>query len=556
MIIEYKIDYRSSSQIYEKMFLQVLKKHSLEGGVLRDGFILKCYVVAKDSKEFEDFAVEFSKSLPHSIFLYDTEVNVVESLPDENMELEEQDKLSLPFCLNCLDKAMDKNGKDYYNIFTSCDLCGYDIEGKNKNYKEDFEKIAKLIKDGGNIKINTFYGNFTVGIPSKVCNDIDFDLIAYDYVTIKKYANVEDFEIKALASIEKPFIKLKKQIKFTMDFEDVEKELIRFKLPDDLILHFLMQELNELGINLIFITIDDIDVQQSLILTEPEDIIEPIEVVVSQDHIAIVKGGKGLPEFSKNTKKIIPAVGAFYSIIKEHKLTYNDMAGIYLSKKYQNSILIHGEKYGTKEYLSLNFKFESIADIFSQIQSTNETGEKIIENFNKKFPEHFDRITSIFFEDTSFNIYKLWGIISIILDFTSSNDVLEAAKIMEDNSISFLGSKGPRIDYKLIKIDDKTVLDPLMAIRSAMSFKLAGVDVLTLSYGVVESFAEFLSCELDDMKENMKIDAVAIAGSLLENKKLFSRLSIDCSKNHNIYFNNQLLVDQNNIFYGDSPNIE
>jgi len=30
MILEYIIDYRSSSQIYEKCFLKSLKKHSLE----------------------------------------------------------------------------------------------------------------------------------------------------------------------------------------------------------------------------------------------------------------------------------------------------------------------------------------------------------------------------------------------------------------------------------------------------------------------------------------------------------------------------------------------
>lgn len=553
MILEYKIDYRSSSLTYQKIFLQCLKKNNFNGKVLKDNFILKCYVEANESKEFEKFAREFSKSLPHSIFLYNTEVSVCKDLPEEDFKIKKQNKSPLPFCLDCLSKVMDRDNKKYYNIFTSCDVCGYEIKGKNKSYEKDFQQIAKLIKNGENIRLNTSYGTYTVGLLSNTNSEMNFDIIAYDYSTIKKYTHIDDFEIKAMASFEKPFLRLKMNLNFKVDFENVELDLLRFKLPDDFILHFLMEKLNKLEINLIFITEDKIKTKESLFLLEPKEKLEPIEVVVSQKHIAIIKGDKGLPKFPIKTKKIIPSMGAFYSIIKEHRLTNENIAGIYLSKKYQNTILVHGEKYGTIEYLSLEFTLKSIKDIFHQIRVTNNTGNSLINNYLKNFPDHYNRIINISFDNSSVNIYKLWGILSIILNFTPSNDILEASKILEENSISFLGSKGPRIDYKLIKIEGKTVLDPLMILRSAMSFKLAGVDNLTLSYGIVESFAEFISSELDNIKESMNISAVAISGSLLENKKFFAKLSKDCSINHNIYFNNQLLVDENNIFYGDSP---
>jgi len=553
MLLEYQFDYRSFSLVYEKIFLRTLKSLNLEGRLSRDKFILKLYVKAETPQKLEEFATLFDESLPHSIFLYSVEANIVEDFPKESLELSSQKKLPLPFCPKCLKEVMDSEHSNYYNIFTECEVCGYGVKGEAKSYKKDFQRIAKLIKNGENIRLNTSYGTYTVGLLINTNSDMNFDVIAYDYATINKYTHIDDFETKAIASFEKPFIKLKTKLNFKVDFENIELDLLRFKLPDDFILHFLMQMLNKLEINLIFITEDKIKTKVSLFLLEPKEILEPIEVVVSQKHIAIIKGEKGLPKFPAKTSKIIPAKGAFYSIIKEHRLSDENIAGIYLSKKYQNTILVHGQKYGTVEYLSLGFKFNSIKDIFDEIQSTNETGEKIVNNYQKKFPEHFDRIVNIVFEENSFNIYKLWGVLSIILDFTISNDILVGATVLEENSMSFSGAKGPRIDYKLHKIEDKTVLDPLMVIRTAMSFRLADVDSLTLSYGIVESFAEFISAELDNIKESMNTSAVAISGSLLENKKLFIKISTDCVINHTLYFNNQLLVDENNIFYGDSP---
>jgi len=211
---------------------------------------------------------------------------------------------------------------------------------------------------------------------------------------------------------------------------------------------------------------------------------------------------------------------------------------------------VHGSKYGVIEYLSLNFEFSSMKDIFEQIQATDETGVRIVNNYKNKYPEHFEKISKIVFEDKGFNIFKLWGIVAIVLEFSQTQEPFKGAEILEANAMSFLGEKGPRIDYKLLNIDGKVSLDPLMTIRTAISFRLAGVDPLMLSYGVIESFLEFLANELDDLKPSMDITAVTVAGSLLANKHLFSKMSKEISINHNIYFNNELPVDGRNMFYG------
>ncbi len=84
MILEFKLDYRSSSLVYEKIFLRTLKDLSLEGRIVKEHFILKLYVEAEEADALEEFASKFSLSLPHSIFLHATEAAVVEAMPQES----------------------------------------------------------------------------------------------------------------------------------------------------------------------------------------------------------------------------------------------------------------------------------------------------------------------------------------------------------------------------------------------------------------------------------------------------------------------------------------
>jgi len=478
-------------------------------------------------------------------------VNVIDNIPLGSYTPENKKKLDIPFCLDCLEAVLDENNKSYYDIFRSCELCGYNVKGEHKNYKKEIVNIANIIKSGKNIKLNTFYGTYNIGMISKQCDDINFDIIAYDYATIKKYTHAKDYELKALASIEKPLVKLKTNIKFKTDIEDLQNELIRFKLPDDLILYLLLEELNKDKIDMLFITKENIETSNSFTLVKPEDEKEPIEIVASQNNIAIINGEKGLVDFPILTTEIAPIVGATYSVIKEHSLKDDNIAGIYLSKKYQNGIVIYGKKYGMINYLSLECEYSSIADIFEKIKSTDEAGVKLIKNYIDKFPNHCESILNVSFSKHSFNIYEFWGIMSVVLNFSSSYNLKTASKTLENNSISFLGAKGPRIDYKLNKNKNTTSLDFLMILRSAMSFKLADIDDLSLSYGVIESFAEFMVNEIGNIKDNFSVTSTVLAGSLFENSKLFAKLNAEAYINDAIYFNNQLLIDEKNITYGD-----
>ncbi len=548
MILEFSLDYRSCSLVYEKIFLKLLKEHSLSGKIIKENFNLKLYVVSEDMELLKNFITNFSSTLPHSIFLYANDAQMLEEMPEGNYELNEDKKTPLPFCLECLRDVMDKEGDDYYNIFKECSICGYGVEGEKRSYKKEFEKIAQDIKDGKNIELSTLYGKYTVGLPSKVCNEHKCDLVAYDYATINEYMNTIEEELTALASFEKPFVKLSRKMKFALDYEGVEEELFRCKLPDDFVLHLLMQELSELDERLIFISKEKMECDAKFHLSEIKEELEPIEIVVSFTHRAIIKGEKGLKEFEVLREEVVPSHGALLSIVKEHNIEAQNIAGLYLSKEHQSSLVVYGQKYDFIEYLYFTFSFSSLKEVMDAIVESDETARKLVENYTNKFPQHLEKIKDISWKKGKLSIYELWGVAAIILNLTQSDDIYQAAQDLEDSNMKFLGEKGPRIDYKLIKEEKQIVLDPLKMIRSAMSFKLAGVDDMRLSYGIMESFVEFIAHEIDVLKESMSVEAVVVSGSMLENKKLFLRLCKDINDNHKLYFHNELPVDGDSIF--------
>ena len=504
MILEYKIDYRSSSLLYEKIFLELLEEFNLNGNIERDHFDLRLYIESETPEPLESFATKLSLSLPHSIFLYGIEASIVESMPEQRYELPSHTKIPSPPCPKCLEKI-----KESYDIYQECSVCGYGAERREVDYRD----IVQRVEDNESVKIDTLYGRYTIGRVSTLPKDSDrYNILAYDLATIERYgANIEEYELKALGAFERPIVRVKKSMKFTIDYENIESDLIYFGLADDGLLTILMEELHSIDIDMIYIS------------REPND---RLEVVASPKEVLIVDGSRGVS-----------------SVIYEHKLKdrYQNIASIYLSKEYKNNILVYGERYGTVEYLSLNFKFNSISDIFRDMESSTESAKRLIENYRAKFPEHYAKISSIEFDNRDFNIYKLWGLIAIILDFTTSQNPLDGAKEIDEASMSFLGDRGPRIDYKLNSVNGKKVsLDGLMVIKTAMSFHLAGVDRLGLAYGMVESFIEFLSNQVDEIKDSMGVEAVVVSGSLLSNRRVFTNISKELSLNSEVYFTNEM----------------
>jgi len=122
----------------------------------------------------------------------------------------------------------------------------------------------------------------------------------------------------------------------------------------------------------------------------------------------------------------------------------------------------------------------------------------------------------------------LWGLIGIILGLAQNID--DGFETILKFSSEAMTKKGPRIDYKM----EKNNLNPLWVIRTAMSFNLAGVDNYLLSYGVVESFAEFLSNQYDSFNKDNNLDGAIIVGDLFRGEFL-NKIYSYIDKNYKVY---------------------
>lgn len=100
----------------------------------------------------------------------------------------------------------------------------------------------------------------------------------------------------------------------------------------------------------------------------------------------------------------------------------------------------------------------------------------------------------------------------------------------------FLGEKGVRIDFS---INDRGELAADKLIRSAMSYKLAGVDDKVLSYGFIDSLSYFLSDLMDARRD--EFDAAIFSGALFGERK-FADLVLKLCRNHAASFSDEFAL--------------
>ncbi len=550
MILRFKIKTISTQGIFEKISLRVAKEVGVNIGLSRDEDFLFIYIEGSE-KEIEDFSKKLAIELPMSIYLESLDAEVVKEFINDLKR--DFPKISLPPCPKCLREVKDKENENYYNIFHHCEVCGYDAKGE-KTSKNTFENLAKKLINEGKISIQTMNGAYEV---TTNLDNVE-EIVASDLGVVAKYFMSFEGDDKALGSIEKPYLRLKTNLNFKKEFSF--KNAYFVKLPDCMVLELLFEEIK-----------DKIPLIGLKKITNPTDLIfevnnkySPLKAVVANTkEILVYEGDRGLlPKFEefitdkfagiykdyisygKKNKTIIDknidvslekkeakeVYAGFFGVIKEWKLEDKNIIGYSFYKNSDNKILINSPKFGLVEYIDFEFNFKDFEEIFSLIASMNETGKKLITNFSNKKPDLFKHALNSNIKSNKKGIYYLWGIIGVLLGF--ANNIDEAFEKLVENANDALTKKGPRIDYKMKENSNK--LNPLWAIRTAMSFHLAGVDDNLLSYGVIESFAEFLSNQYDILNKESKIDGAVIVGDLFEGvllEKIYSYIN----KNYPVY---------------------
>jgi len=333
---------------------------------------------------------------------------------------------------------------------------------------------------------------------SHVKEDSDM-IIAKNLEAVSKYFVAFEGD-EVIASIERPILHLKVNINFRNLTKLFRVSSYDVEITDEFIEPFFEKfDTPLLGIKII------------------KENIKPIRGVVTdtKNHKFIITSGEKFvvsppqKEYDENKK---PYFG-YFGVLNQYNLTDKNTMAFPFYKKHPSKVLLHSPKFGLVDYVSFDVNYTSFEEIFAQI-SLDESGKKLIKNFSKKEMKLFENALNSDLNTDYKGIYFVWGLIGCVLGF--GNNIESGANGVIKLANEALTKKGPRIDYKL----QNKNLDALWAIRTAMSFKLAGVDDNLIAYGVIESFAEFVSNLYADTNKDTPLQGAVIVGDLFDGEFL------------------------------------
>jgi len=447
-----------------------------------------------------------------------------------------------------------------------------------------FIKVANTISEKGEIVLPTYNGIRRFSL-LRTAEENDEGILFCNPSDISDKFLINQGELDVLMMVEKPTVRLKAKLMFRSEYE-LDKPFYPVFFADDKITLALSIALKNKGIDAVYCDhVPTLRVATALgehpIIVAGRDML-PWSAPLSLKHASFCEYGgfqafgdtNGLQvdrkldfenrpfiryvangETSTASKAIRfePAHAAQRSIVLENKLEGEPLCGIHFSRDDRSHIFCYSDKIGYTP-MAL-FAYDNITqprDMLEAIASMDEGGMRLVENFKKTFPELHEKIEQHEFKthtDIS-DLTKLWSMAAVFIGLYEGDDALRSCEALESTAIEFGDKSGPRIDYKVISTDEGYKIDLRLAIRSAMSFKLAGLDDYLLSFGFIDSLADFIAQQAEDADSNIGINGVTLSGGLFENRQLLMRTYNSLSMNFPIYRNKRLSIDNANVAIG------
>lgn len=543
-----------------------------------------------DQRELEELSELITHLVPQSLFLSDSTVQEVETLHEPH-PLEHNESYGVPYCLECQNSI-----KEDLDPFKTCRVCGFDTVSLTlddliaythidaKTAQELLSQWATLLIQKGTLTIPTYNGVRRFALLDTQ-EDQEDGILMCNPADISDHWMITSGELESLMMVEKPSVRLKPKLKFRAE-HDLSRPFYPVFFPDDKITLALSTALSNLGVAALFCnkvpslrvasalghhvivhtgrdmvpwhhpmilkqpscctfeTYRACGTKDALVLTFPQEACSQVCVeFVSKDALSV----------PSNAVRFEPAHAALRAIVLEHQLQGKSLCGIYLSRQHSSQICAFSSKIG---YLSLvNFSEQTLSNpmaMMASIAGMDEAAERLVCNFKTTYPKLFEQIENARFVahgDVSM-LSRLWGMAALFIGISDGDDVQKSCDLLEACALEFNGKSGPRIDYKVLKTDNGYDIDPRLAIRSAMSFKLAGVDEYLLSFGFIDSLADFIAQQAELADSHMGISAVTLSGSLFENRQLLMRTYNAIASNYKIYRNERLSMDGANVAIG------
>lgn len=543
-------------------------------------------------KELEDLAELISSITPQSLFLEESVVEEISELSEvDSRDVNYEQNYEVPYCIECQNSIVDT-----LNPFDECEVCGFTesklsvdmISSMKIKDEEDMEsyftRLADVLIENGELELLTYNGKRRFALLDTE-EDSNSSILVCDPSNISKIFSLTQGELDVLMMVEKPSVRLKPKVMFYHENE-LKRPLYEVFFADDTITLALTTALSKKGIVSIYCDKAPLlkassALGEHVIVHSGRDMLPWRHSFISQQNILCNFGdfsayvdsstltlnkdktfpSKRVVEFTssrridkkENTIWFEPAHGALRSVVLEHKLSDKALCNIYLSKEHTPNIFSYSPRIGYTPMVKFaDDLLSSPNKMIEAIRSMDEAGERLIANYKNTYPTLFETLLSTSMKDDEniSMISKLWAIAAHFIGLTSIDDYRTSCEHLEATALEFHGKSGPRIDYKIISSSDGYQLDPRLAIRSAISFKLAGVDEYLLSFGFIDSLADFIAQQAEFADGNIGINGVVLNGSLFENHQLLMRTYNSVSPNYKIYRNKRLSIDGANVAAG------
>ncbi|MDD4856223.1 MAG: hypothetical protein PHU41_10320 [Sulfuricurvum sp.] len=465
-------------------------------------------------------------------------------------------------CSVCESESLNL-GRREKQVLNSCHECGIPVKlihKGNERYANDagsfrtmFEVAAKALRDGKTVLIKTTMGHRLFYRAQTL--EQGSVLMLVNAIKITDYCSLINDEFNALLSIERPILHvalkdetLRSTFGLTVDV----------KYPDEGFSILLGKELTLLGLDTIiykaveapcdadFVMDFDLNIQEQSdmhlfinkdikFIASGERVSFPSRLPYGTDTLSIAHGLVGIKDdkgvlfdkmerfASASTLKVnqleteIPAVqsanfhtmaedeASFMSVIAEHNKFGTKVVGAYFQG--EPSFLYYD---GKKVIRVVPPKpFSGIA-LREKIATLREGSDRLMENIEKKFPEIFEVLLAL--EESNATLFEATAMI-LGLEEKSYEGVMKEA-------LKFVGKGGLQIDTK---VHDNR-FNHVAFLSSIISYKIGGVDSVYLSYSIFESFGDYFSELLTEIRGKTKATDVVLCGSYFAGQSLFSRL--------------------------------
>ncbi|MGG7048019.1 MULTISPECIES: hypothetical protein [unclassified Campylobacter] len=383
--------------------------------------------VSGDEQDILAFSDILGKNLSFSIFVTDSKVFVTEIFV-QNSTLSND-----VFCPNLTPMQVEKYHETHSlvkNEFeTKSQISVFGKQVDEMNFNELLDRVCNFLTQGKDVVLTWQGKDFKLSLLDTLAS-FDF-IIPTNLSFLNNIFECNDTALKALASLEKPLIKLKTNAIFRQNHKD-EPTFSHIKAPSDIFTYAVCEKLAKNAVKFIGVKNTQAVNLQKVILLE-----------------------NGF--LAASSKKYLPT-GDHFMI----RLNKNGDDGIFFSRKNENISLLLAPSFSS---------FDEILNL--------ENGQKLLKNFKANF-----KLTNI---SQNSGFYTLFSIVAALLK--QKKETKDCAQNLFDLAFDFGANRGVLIECKR----DKLKFENAKFIRSAMSFMLAGATDKNIAYGAISSLAGFLN---------------------------------------------------------------